>query len=116
MAHAVRRPRPSAAAHVAPPAAVRRRRPPASRAAGPRPSRRRQPERSAGSRERLFAAAATEFAARGFAGASVDRIAGAAGLNKAMIYYHFTSKAALYRDILREMFEAVARRVSDTAR
>jgi TetR/AcrR family transcriptional regulator len=116
MAHALRRPRPSAEAHAAPPAAARRRRAPASRAAGPRPSRRRQPARSAGSRERLFAAAATEFAARGFAGTSVDRIATAAGLNKAMIYYHFTSKAALYRDILREMFEAVARRVSDTAR
>jgi AcrR family transcriptional regulator len=78
--------------------------------------RRRQPERSADSRGRLFAAAAAEFAARGFAGASVDRIARAARLNKAMIYYHFTSKAALYREILRDMFEAVSRRVSDTAR
>jgi TetR/AcrR family transcriptional regulator len=82
----------------------------------PRPVRRRQPDRSAGSRERLLAAAAAEFAARGFAGANVDRIARAAGLNKAMIYYHFTSKAALYREILRDMFAAVARRVSETAR
>ncbi len=83
----------------------------------PRPGgRRRQPDRSAGSRDRLFAAAAAEFAARGFAGANVDRIARAARLNKAMIYYHFTSKAALYREILRDMFEAVARRVSETAR
>jgi len=84
--------------------------------APPRPVRRRQPDRSADSRDRLVAAAAAEFAARGFAGASVDRIARAARLNKAMIYYHFTSKAALYREILRDMFEAVARRVSDTAR
>jgi len=68
------------------------------------------------SKERLFTAAAREFAQRGFAGASVDRIAAAARLNKAMIYYHFTSKAALYREILRDLFEAVARRVSDTAR
>ena len=83
----------------------------------PRPGgRRRQPDRSAGSRDRLFAAAAAEFAARGFAGANVDRIARAARLNKAMIYYHFTSKAALYREILRDMFEAVARRVAETAR
>ena len=58
----------------------------------------------------MFAAAATEFAARGFAGANVDRIAAAARLNKAMIYYHFHSKAALYREILRDMFGAVARR------
>ncbi|MEO6213297.1 MAG: TetR/AcrR family transcriptional regulator [Vicinamibacterales bacterium] len=61
-----------------------------------------------GTRERVFAAAATEFAARGFAGANVDRIARSAGVNKAMIYYHFKSKAALYREILRDMFDAVA--------
>ncbi len=58
-----------------------------------------------------MAAAAREFAARGFAGASVDRIAAAARVNKAMIYYHFKSKAALYRDILRDMFAAVGDRV-----
>jgi TetR/AcrR family transcriptional regulator len=76
-----------------------------------------RPRRSiTGSRERLFAAAAAEFAARGFAGASVDRIATAARVNKAMIYYHFKSKAALYREILRDMFEAVAGRVGETAR
>jgi TetR/AcrR family transcriptional regulator len=60
------------------------------------------------SRQRLLAAAAAEFAARGFAGGNVDRIARAARLNKAMIYYHFQSKAALYREILRDMFAAVA--------
>jgi AcrR family transcriptional regulator len=67
------------------------------------------------SRDRVFAAAAAEFAARGYAGASVDRIAGAARLNKAMIYYHFKSKAALYREILRDMFGAVRARVEDVA-
>jgi TetR/AcrR family transcriptional regulator len=75
------------------------------------PRRRRQQERSAASRRRVLAAAAAEFAARGFAGANVDRIARAARVNKAMIYYHFASKAALYREILRDMFEAVAVRV-----
>src|SRR4051812_15415895 len=59
------------------------------------------------SRERVFAAAAAEFAARGYAGANVDRIARAARLNKAMIYYHFQNKLALYREILRDMFQAV---------
>src|SRR5688500_11950228 len=63
------------------------------------------------SRDRVFAAAAREFAAKGYAGANVDRIARAARLNKAMIYYHFTSKAALYREILRDMFGAVRTRV-----
>ena len=64
-----------------------------------------------GTRERLFAAAATEFAARGFAGANVDRIALAAKVNKAMLYYHFKSKAGLYHEILHDMFQAVAARI-----
>lgn len=86
------------------------------RADGRRAGRRRQQDRSAASRRRLVRAAAAEFAARGFAGANVDRIARAARVNKAMIYYHFTSKAALYREILRDMFEAVAVRVEEASR
>ena len=77
----------------------------------PRP--RRTP--AAGSRERVFAAAAAEFAARGYAGANMDRIARAARLNKAMIYYHFDDKAALYRAILRDMFGAVRTAVAEAA-
>ena len=68
-----------------------------------------------GTRERLFAAAATEFAARGFAGANVDRIALAAKVNKAMLYYHFKSKAGLYVEVLRDMFQAVAARMGEAA-
>jgi len=63
----------------------------------------------------VFAAAATAFAAHGFAGTSVDRIADAARLNKAMIYYHFRSKAGLYREILRDMFGAVGARARAAA-
>ena len=63
----------------------------------------------------MFAAAATAFAAHGFAGTSVDRIADAARLNKAMIYYHFRSKAGLYREILRDMFGAVGARARAAA-
>ena len=77
--------------------------------------RRRSAPDEAGSRDRLFAAAAAEFAARGFAGANVDRIARAAHVNKAMIYYHFKSKAALYQEILGEMFHAVGERIRAVA-
>ena len=77
--------------------------------------RRRAAAPLADSRARLLTAAATEFAARGFAGASVDRIAEAARVNKAMIYYHFASKAALYREILRDMFQAVGNRARAAA-
>jgi TetR/AcrR family transcriptional regulator len=74
-----------------------------------------RPKRAAAadSRDRVFAAAAAEFAARGYAGANMDRIARAARLNKAMIYYHFDNKAALYRAILRDMFGAVRSAVAD---
>ena len=68
-----------------------------------------------GSKARVVTAAAAEFAARGYAGANMDRVARAARLNKAMIYYHFGSKAALYRAILVDMFDDVGRRVRDVA-
>jgi TetR/AcrR family transcriptional regulator len=60
------------------------------------------------SRARVWAAAADEFAARGFDGAKVDQIAAAARVNKAMIYYHFKSKAGLFNAILRDAFGAIA--------
>jgi AcrR family transcriptional regulator len=73
-------------------------------------SQRRDPSPS--SRDRLLAAAAAEFAARGYDGAKVDRIATRARLNKAMLYYHFRNKTALYRAILRDVFQALAEAVS----
>jgi AcrR family transcriptional regulator len=65
------------------------------------------------SRERLLAAATLEFAARGFDGAKVERITARARVNKAMLYYHFDDKAALYRDIVRGLFESVAARAAE---
>jgi AcrR family transcriptional regulator len=70
-----------------------------------------QPAVRPASRDRILEAAAREFAARGFDGATVDRIARRAGVNKAMLYYHFRSKADLYRTILRALFHDVARAV-----
>jgi TetR/AcrR family transcriptional regulator len=74
--------------------------------------RRRPAPAADASRDRLLQAAAQEFAGRGFAGTGVDRVAARARLNKAMIYYHFGSKAGLYREILRDMFAAVGARVA----
>lgn len=51
-------------------------------------------------RDSIFAAAARLFAASGFDGVSTDDIAREAGANKAMIYYHFADKLALYRAIV----------------
>ena len=61
--------------------------------------------------DRILAAAALEFAERGFGGARVDRIARRARVNKAMLYYHFKSKQGLYRTLLRRMFTLAAERM-----
>ena len=58
----------------------------------------------------IFQAAATEFSERGYDAAGVDRIAGRAHVNKAMIYYHYGSKLELYHEVLRDMLRAIALR------
>ena len=58
----------------------------------------------------IFNAAAVEFSELGYDAAGVDRIAARAGVNKAMLYYHFGSKRALYIEVLRDMFRAVGAR------
>lgn len=45
---------------------------------------------------RIMAAATTEFATHGLAGARVDRIAQDACVNKSLIYHHFGNKDALF--------------------
>lgn len=58
----------------------------------------RNPERT---QERILRAAFKEFAANGFAGARVDRIARLAAINKRMLYHYFGDKEALFREVLR---------------
>ena len=55
-------------------------------------------------RQSLVDAAAALFADRGFDGAKVDEIARRAGVNKAMISYHFGGKKGLYNAILADDF------------
>ena len=68
---------------------------------------------------RIIKTARDEFVAHGFTGARVERIARLAGVNKAMIYYHFKSKETLYQTVVEESlsysFEQLSLRVSDTA-
>jgi AcrR family transcriptional regulator len=66
------------------------------------------PSAARSTRDRLLSAATEEFAARGFDGAKVDRIAARARVNKAMLYYHFRSKTALYQAILLDLFGRAA--------
>jgi AcrR family transcriptional regulator len=67
------------------------------------------------SRQRILDAATAEFALRGFTAATVDRIAARARLNKAMIYYHFHSKQALYSSVLRSIFTTMGDRLTAIA-
>ena len=62
-------------------------------------------------RGRILAAACDEFGAHGFAATSVDRIAKRARVNKAMIYYHFSNKRALYACILQGVFGSITQRL-----
>jgi AcrR family transcriptional regulator len=60
-------------------------------------------KKNAPSKGRILLAAQKEFAARGFAGARMEAIARAAGCNKAMLFYYFSSKEGLYQTILKEV-------------
>jgi TetR/AcrR family transcriptional regulator len=55
---------------------------------------------SEATRAALVSAATELFARKGFAGATTQEIARGAGVNKAMIGYHFGGKASLYETIL----------------
>jgi AcrR family transcriptional regulator len=68
------------------------------------------------SQERILEAAMDEFAEHGLAGARVDRIAARAGINKAMIYYHFGSKQTLYDTIVKNIAEDATARVGAAMR
>ncbi len=65
---------------------------------------RAQPEQS---RAAILAAAVREFAREGVAGARTDAIARSAGVNKALLYYYFKDKEALYEAVLDEVFSGV---------
>lgn len=64
--------------------------------------------RSDGTKGKILSAALEEFANHGLSGARVDRIALSASVNKAMIYYHFSSKKELYVATLQEFFNEFA--------
>lgn len=53
-------------------------------------------------REVILGAAADEFAAHGFEGASINRIIAAAGISKGAIYYYFEDKTDLFVTVLEE--------------
>jgi TetR/AcrR family transcriptional regulator len=65
-------------------------------------------ERADQTRARILDAATREFSSNGLAGARTERIAEAAGVNKALIYYYFQGKEALYTATLEFVAEHIA--------
>jgi TetR/AcrR family transcriptional regulator len=63
-----------------------------------------KPERS---RAAILDAAIEEFAEHGIAGARTDAIARAAGVNKALLYYYFKDKEAIYQAVLDHVFSGL---------
>lgn len=72
---------------------------------------RTQSERADHTKSRILDAAVREFSENGLAGARTEQIAETAGVNKALLYYYFKSKEALYKAAL----ESVAQRVLDNS-
>ncbi len=60
---------------------------------------RRRSKTAGGTRESIVAAAANIFGERGYAASSIDDVAHAAGVTKATVYYHFSSKEDLYAEV-----------------
>ncbi len=67
-------------------------------------------------REALLAAAMEVFAARGYHGASIDEIAQAAGISKALIYEHFAGKKALHAALVEREIGDLFTRLQANAR
>ncbi len=59
------------------------------------------------SRASILKAAIQEFAEHGIAGARIDAIARAARVNKALLYYYFKDKEAIYEAVLDQVFSGL---------
>ncbi len=57
---------------------------------------------------RILKAALKEFSENGFAGSRMEHIATAAQVNKAMIFYYFTSKENLYQRLIKDVFDRMS--------
>jgi len=80
----------------------------------PRGGRRRLPAHER--RTLILDAALRTFAANGYDGAAMDEIAAAAGISKAVVYDHVTSKRELYTQLLHAIRDEIERTVEAALR
>ena len=78
-------------------------------------AREREKRDPAATRRALLRAAEELFSARGFDGVPIEDIALRAGVNKALISYHFRGKRGLYSAVLESAFGEMAARVESIA-
>jgi TetR/AcrR family transcriptional regulator len=71
-----------------------------------------QHDRSDQTRQRILQAAIGEFSAHGLAGARTDSIAQSAQVNKALLYYYFKNKEALYTATIEDVMGTVVKTTS----
>jgi AcrR family transcriptional regulator len=79
----------------------------------PRPPRKRLTAEQR--RDSILDAALEVFASRGFHGSSIDEIAQAAGVSKALIYEHFPSKRDLHVSLLERHTQEIFVRLAEAA-
>ena len=70
------------------------------------PARDGRVRRSDATRKKLLKAAARLFAAHGYDGTTLDELTDAAGVNKALVRYHFGGKRGLYNAVFLDGVEA----------
>jgi len=78
------------------------------------PSRARPPtqaERSRARREQILDAAFHTFSRRGYRDTAVDEIAAAADTSKGGVYFHFPTKEAIFRELVRTTADRLAAKV-----
>ena len=76
------------------------------------PARREKEKRDPeATRQALLRAGAELFSARGFDGVPIEEVADRAGVNKALISYHFRGKRGLYVAVLESTFASLAERL-----
>ena len=68
-------------------------------------------EQGRGRRERILDAAFTTFAGRGYRDASMDDIAAAAETSKGGVYFHFSTKESIFRELMRTTADKLVAKV-----
>ena len=74
----------------------------------------KQEEKNRKSREHILSYAFAEFAAQGYAGASVNALCAAGSISKGLLYHYYADKDALYLACVARCFQELTAALADT--